>query len=68
MGNWKGVRTDVSQPLELYDLSNDIGEQHNVAEQQPGVVAKIEGLMKSARTESPDWPVRASANKKQVVK
>ncbi|MBI5757016.1 MAG: sulfatase-like hydrolase/transferase [Planctomycetales bacterium] len=67
-GNWKGVRTDVNKPLELYDLSHDIGEQTNVAGKHPDVVAKIEGLMKTARTESPDWPVRAAANKKQVVK
>jgi hypothetical protein len=62
------VRTDVSKPLELYDLSHNISGQTNVAEKQPGVVAKIEGLMKTARGESPNWPVRVSPNKKQGVK
>jgi arylsulfatase A len=50
-GNWKAVRPRGGRPLELYDLSKDLGEAHDVAEENPEVVARIEGYMKSARVE-----------------
>jgi arylsulfatase A-like enzyme len=61
MGNWKGIRQNVAKnpdgPIELYYLENDIGERNNVAKQHPQIVAKIEDLMKSARTPSEHWPL-----------
>jgi len=61
MGNWKGIRQNVAKnpngPIELYYLKNDIGEQHNVAKQHPQIVARIEDIMKSARTPSEHWPL-----------
>ena len=56
MGKWKGVRLRYDQPIELYDLSSDIGEKDNIAEKHPEIVKKIEGIMKTARTESKDFP------------
>jgi hypothetical protein len=44
-------------PIELYDLKTDIGEQRNVAEQHPGLVAKIRAAMKEAHIPSPLWKV-----------
>jgi len=58
MGPWKGIRTKQGKPLELYDVVADIGEQHNVADRHPAVVAKIESILKTARTPSPHWPVK----------
>ena len=58
MGKWKGVRLGYDQSIELYDLSSDIGEKNNIAERRPEVVKKIEGIMKTARTESKDFPSR----------
>ena len=55
-GKWKAVRNRPQLPLELYDLSTDVGEQHNVAGQQPGVVQKIEQYLNSARTPSRTYP------------
>jgi arylsulfatase A-like enzyme len=57
MGDWKAIRPSLSAPLELYDLSKDIREQRNVAEDHPNIVAKIEEYLKKARTESKDWPL-----------
>jgi len=58
MGNWKAVRHAPGTPLELYDLSTDIGEQHDVAREHPDIVRKIEDYLKTARTESKIWPLR----------
>jgi arylsulfatase A-like enzyme len=58
MGNWKAVRLAKDQPLELYDLAADLAEKTNVASAHPEVIAKIEAYLKTARTESPNWPVK----------
>jgi arylsulfatase A len=55
MGRWKGVRlnlqADPAAPVELYDLSVDPGEQHDVADRHPDIVAEIRTAM-SHRTQS----------------
>jgi arylsulfatase A len=57
-GDWKAVRNGPSQPIELYDLKTDAGELKNLAAQKPELIAHAEALMKSARTEDPNWPLR----------
>ena len=57
MGEWKAVRLRPGEPLELYNLAEDIAEKQNVAAQHPEVIAKIETYLKTARTHSPNWPV-----------
>ncbi len=56
MGDWKGIRYNVNKdhrsPLELYDLSTDIGEEDNVAAEFPKVVERIDKILVNARTES----------------
>ena len=58
MGDWKAVCPQAGQPLELYNLKTDLGEQDNVADKNPEVVAKIEAYLKTARTESDLWPIK----------
>jgi arylsulfatase A len=58
MGNWKAVRLAKDQPLELYDLATDRSEKTNVAAAHPDVIGKIEAYLKTARTDSPNWPVK----------
>jgi arylsulfatase A-like enzyme len=58
MGDWKAVRLAPGAPIELYDLSTDIGEQNDVAAANPEVVQEIEAYLKVARTESELWPLR----------
>lgn len=55
VGNWKGIRLQVAtEPVfELYDLSNDIHEDHNVAAEHPDVAARLQALIDSCHTESP---------------
>ncbi|MHC4463518.1 MAG: sulfatase-like hydrolase/transferase [Planctomycetota bacterium] len=57
MGNWKGIRQGSKSKLELYDLSTDIGETTNIANQNPEIVAKIEEYMKTAHTPSQLFPL-----------
>jgi arylsulfatase A-like enzyme len=58
MGDWKGVRKGVKGPLELYDLSKDVGEMKDVAGAHPEMVKKMERFLATARTESAHWPIR----------
>ncbi|MEJ2702825.1 MAG: arylsulfatase [Sedimentisphaerales bacterium] len=55
MGDWKAVRFNATGKLELYNLKNDVGEKHDVADQHPDIVAKIVDYLKTARTESQFW-------------
>jgi arylsulfatase A-like enzyme len=59
MGDWKAVRRKTGAALELYDLKRDVGEQKDVAAENPDVVRRIEEYLKGARTESPYWPKRS---------
>lgn len=63
-GDWKAVRTKLGAPLELYNLATDLGETNNVAAANPQVVARIEEHLKTARTDSPDYPVSAEPRKR----
>ena len=56
-GDWKAVRNRLKAPLELYDLSKDVGETENVAGANPGVVARIEKYLETARTEHAEYPM-----------
>lgn len=48
MGNWKAVRNKQDVPLELYDLSADVGEEHDVAKEHPDIVSKMEAAIAEA--------------------
>jgi arylsulfatase A-like enzyme len=43
MNDWKGVQTDKT--LALYDLSKDIGEETDVASENPKIVARIQKII-----------------------
>jgi len=56
LGDWKGVRLNmtynVTAPIELYNLSNDTFEEHNVANEHPEIVQKINDIMNKEHTYS----------------
>ncbi len=52
-GKWKGVKTNLQngpQPLQLYNLEDDIKELTNVSNDNPDIVKKIESIILNART------------------
>ena len=52
------VRPKKGADLELYNLAKDIGEKKDVANLNPKIVSIFERHLKTARTESEDWPVK----------
>lgn len=57
IGKWKGLRENLRKtkgksPLQLYDLSKDIGETKNVAADHPDIVAKMMKICDTAHVDS----------------
>ncbi len=70
VGNWKLIRRNLlptrkmaaqglTPTLELFDLVSDPREQHDVADAQPEVVARLTQLMKEQHTPSREFPFPA---------
>jgi arylsulfatase A-like enzyme len=69
-GDWKLVSYQVLNPekttIELYNLADDIGEEKNVAAENPELVKDLLNLMNSARTESENFPFQTIDLKKKL--
>lgn len=50
MNDWKAIRPNKNLPFELYDLSKDIEELHDVATQFPDIIKKVTIYAKKAHT------------------
>jgi arylsulfatase A-like enzyme len=62
MDRWKGVKRSANgDRVELFDLPNDIGETKDVSDSHPDIVKRMEQIMKEARVDSADFPVRKRA-------
>ena len=59
MGDWKAVKLTPHSPIELYNLKKDSEEENNIASQHSDIVEKINNYLKTARTESAHWVIRA---------
>jgi arylsulfatase A len=64
-GDWKAVRKGPSKPIEIYDLKSDAAESSDLATEKPELVAKAEAMMKSARVDDPNFPMRDSKPNKE---
>ncbi|QDT37300.1 arylsulfatase [Stratiformator vulcanicus] len=63
-GKWKAIRQPWdAEKLELYNLREDIGEDHDVAGEHPEIVAEMEGLMKESHVPSPLWKPKGRPNR-----
>ena len=61
MGKWKGIRKGLQKnpdaPVELYDLSKDLGEKKNIADDHPDMVARMKAMMKRSHVPSEMFPL-----------
>ncbi len=56
-GEWKGIRFFGDQPrVEVYNLSDDPGEEHDLAAAQPELVESLVELMNVAHLPASNWP------------
>lgn len=55
-GKWKAVRNGFAEPVELYDLEADLGEQNDLARERPELARRAEEMMRQAHTPSEHWP------------
>ena len=63
-GKWKAIRIPMfSGKTELYDLSQDLGEQHDVADEHPEVVKTLQQMMDQAHRPHPNWKVAGPVRK-----
>lgn len=63
MGDWKAVRNKPGNKVELYNLANDIGEQNDLADKEPEVLAKMTELLTTARIDSDVFPLPKPTNR-----
>jgi len=68
MGKWKAVCNKLhgnpDAPVELYDVTEDLGEEHDVAADHPELVAKARRYFAEAHTPHARWRFRPRGNKK----
>jgi arylsulfatase len=57
LGDFKGVRLQGWERLELYDLATDLGETTDVSSDHPDIVSRIEEIMRTGRTPSTLFPL-----------
>ncbi|MDF1813167.1 MAG: exo-alpha-sialidase [Verrucomicrobiales bacterium] len=58
LGDWKGIRSGKNEgKIELYDLSKDIGETRDLADENPDVKKEIAVIMDKAVTPNSRYPI-----------
>jgi uncharacterized sulfatase len=60
---WKAVRNPQTGSLAIYNLAADVGETRDLSAQRPDIVAKFDDYFRTARTDSPHWPVALAARR-----
>ncbi len=64
---WKAIRLKHRDaPVQLFDLEKDLGETTDLAAENPDLIAKAKALFESARTDSPDWPIKDAAGGRSI--
>ncbi len=57
VGQWKGIRLGIHDPLHLYDLRSDLQEKVDLADKHPQMVQKMEEIMTAQHEDTRFWPV-----------
>lgn len=56
-GDWKAVTIKAGQPLELYNIREDMTESHNLASEHPDILKALEEEMNRQHQPSENWPL-----------
>ena len=56
-GNWKAVRNGTGKPIEIYDLSTDVGEAKDLSESRPELVERAARIFTESHRPDPHWPL-----------
>jgi len=66
MGNWKMIQS--GDHIWLFDLANDIGEQHNLAADHPDQLRKLQQALTDWESQipKPAWPARSNSRSQEV--
>jgi arylsulfatase A-like enzyme len=60
-GRWKALRLKKpTAPIEIYDVTNDINEQTDLAAKHPEIVARATQIMKTERYDNEYWKLGAA--------
>ena len=66
---WKAIREPMlTGDVQLFDLSQDLGEETDLAAANPEVVAAAVALMESSHVADPNWVVRGAGKAKATKK
>ena len=66
-GGW-GTGGDQSQPVQLYNLADDLGETKNLAAAMPEKVAEMKALLEKLITDGRSTPGTVQKNDVEVVR
>lgn len=55
MGDWKAVKNGPRQPIQLFDLAKDPGENRDVAADHPDIVGAVDLILKREHLPDPNW-------------
>ena len=63
-GNWKAIREPMlTGNIHIYDLRHDLGEENDIAADNPEIVAQAVQFMDDAHVSDPNWKLRGRKNK-----
>jgi len=63
IGNMKAVRYGIDSPTEIYDLNTDISETHDISNQYPDLVKKVNCIFREQRSKNLHYPYGGYKNK-----
>jgi len=58
MDDWKAIRLQPAQNIQLFNLKTDLSEQKDVAAEHPDLVARFAEILASGRTDSEVFPLK----------
>ncbi|MFV0248197.1 MAG: arylsulfatase [Tenacibaculum sp.] len=67
-GQWKAVRYGVNKEVQLFNLSNDIGETNNIASKHPDIVKHVNEIFISERSYNKYFPYGGVTSERVEIK